>query len=71
LGAGCLTGSTLELLAEEDKLDLIVDGQHTGTGDTTENVGTGTLEERAVTFGGDDLVEGIEGGLVLDGLAEG
>jgi hypothetical protein len=65
---GALAGTTLELLAEEDKLDLVVDGQDTGTCNTTENVGTGTLEERADTFGGNDLGEGIEGGLVLNGL---
>jgi hypothetical protein len=47
---------------------LIVDGQHTSTGDTTENVGTSTLEERPETFLGNDLATGIERGLVLDGL---
>jgi hypothetical protein len=47
---------------------LVIDGEHTGTGNTTKNVGTGTLEQRADTLGGDNLAEGIEGGLVLDGL---
>lgn len=65
---GTLSGATLELLAEEDKLNLVVDGQDTGTCNTTENVGTGTLEERADTFSSNDLAERIEGGLVLDGL---
>jgi hypothetical protein len=65
---GCLTRSTLELLSEHDELDLIVDGQDTSSGDTTENVGTGTLEERLDTLGGDNLLEGIERRLVLDGL---
>lgn len=34
-----------EGLAKEDQLDLVVDGEHTSTGDTTEDVSTGTLEE--------------------------
>lgn len=63
-----LTGTALEGLSEEEKLDLVVDGQHTGTGDTTENVGTSTLEERLDTLSGDDLATGIKGRLVLDGL---
>lgn len=65
-----LTRSTLELLAEEDELDLVVDGEHTGTGNTTEDVGTSTLEERLDTLSGDDLAGGIHGGLVLDGLLQ-
>jgi hypothetical protein len=64
-----LTRSTLELLAEHEQLDLVVDREHTSTGDTTENVGTSTLEERADTFFGDDLAAGVDGGLVLDGLS--
>lgn len=55
-------GSTLEGLL------TIVDGQDTGTGNTTENVGTSTLEERSETFGGKDLSGSIERTLVLDGL---
>lgn len=47
---GYLTGTTLVGLAEHEELDLVVDGQHTSTGDTTEDVGTGTLEERADTL---------------------
>jgi hypothetical protein len=57
-----------ELLAEHDELHLVVDGEHTGTSDTTENVGTSTLEERGDTLLGDDLGGSIEGRLVLDGL---
>jgi len=63
-----LTRSTLVLLAEEEKLGLVVDGEHTGTGNTTEDVGTSTLEERLDTLSGDDLAGGIHGRLVLDGL---
>lgn len=63
-----LTGTTLELLAEHEQLGLVVDGQHTGTGNTTENVGTSTLEERADTLSGDDLAGSIHGTVVLDGL---
>jgi len=36
---------SLELLSEHEELGLVVDGQDTGTSDTTENVGTSTLEE--------------------------
>jgi hypothetical protein len=63
-----LTRSTLVLLTEDDKLSTVVDGEHTGTGNTTENVGTSTLEERLDTLSGDDLAGGIHGTLVLDGL---
>jgi len=65
---GCLTRSSLELLAEHNQLDLIVDGQDTGTGNTTEDVGTSSLEEGLDTFLGDDLASSIHGRLVLDGL---
>jgi hypothetical protein len=65
-----LTRSTCELLAEEDELSPVVDGEHTSTGNTTEDVGTGTLEERSDTLGGDDLAGGIHGRLVLDGLTK-
>jgi hypothetical protein len=57
-----------ELLAEHQELGLVVDGEHTGTSDTTENVSTSTLEERLDALGGNDLAGGIEGRLVLDGL---
>lgn len=63
-----LAGATLELLSEEDELHLIVDGQDTGTCDTTEDVGASSLEERPGTLNSDDLTESIEGRLVLDGL---
>jgi hypothetical protein len=62
------THSLLEGLSEEEDLHLIVDGQDTSTGDTTENVGTSTLEERLDTLLGDDLASSIHGRLVLDGL---
>jgi len=52
-------------------LHLIVDGQYTGTSDTTENVGTSTLEERLESLLGDNLATGIERRLVLDGLTGG
>jgi hypothetical protein len=47
---------------------LIVDGQHTSTGDTTENVGTSTLEERLHTLLGNDLTGSIHRRLVFDSL---
>lgn len=60
--------SLLELLSEEDELDLVVDGQDTSTGDTTEDVGTSTLEEGLDTLSSHDLAGGVERGRVLDGL---
>jgi hypothetical protein len=66
-----LTRSTLELLAEHEELGLVVDGQDTGTGNTTEDVGTSTLEERLDTLGGDNLAGSVHGTLVLDGLTGG
>lgn len=49
----------LEGLSEHQDLHLIVDGQNTSTSDTTENVGTSTLEERFDTLLGDDLTTSI------------
>jgi hypothetical protein len=66
-----LTRATAEGLAEHQDLELIVDGQDTSTGDTTENVGTSTVEEGADTAGSDDLAGSVEGRLVLDGLTGG
>jgi hypothetical protein len=66
-----LTRSTRELLAEHEELGTVVDGQDTGTGNTTENVGTSSLEERLDTLSGNDLAGGIHGTLVLDGLTGG
>ena len=63
--------NNLELLAEEEELGLVVDGQDTSTGNTTEDVGTGTLEERLDTLLGDDLAGSVHGGGVLDGLTGG
>ncbi|KAI6762852.1 hypothetical protein HG530_008832 [Fusarium avenaceum] len=67
----CYTKRLLEGLAEEEDLELIVDGKDTSTGNTTENVGTSTLEERLDTLLGDDLAGSIHGVLVLDGLTGG
>lgn len=66
-----LAGTTLEGLSEEEELELIVDGQHTSTGDTTENVGTSTLEQGLDALLGNDLAESVEGRGVLDGLTRG
>lgn len=60
-----------EGLAEDKDLELIVDRQHTSTSHTTENVGTGTLEQRLGALLGNNLSEGIHGAAVLDGLARG
>ena len=53
-------------LAEHDLLELVVERQHTSTSNTTENVGTSTLEEGLGTLLGDDLRASIEHGLVVD-----
>jgi len=63
-----LARAALEGLSEEENLELIIDGQDTSSGHTTENVGTGTLEEGHNTFLLDDLGACIERALVLDGL---
>ena len=63
-----LTRSTLEGLAEHEQLNLVVDRKHTSTSDTTENVGTSTLEQRSNALSGNNLTTGIHGGLVFDGL---
>jgi hypothetical protein len=63
-----LAGAALEGLSEKEQLNLIVDGEHTGTGNTTENVGTSTLEEGSNTFSGEDLAGGIHGTIVFDSL---
>lgn len=65
-----LAGTTLELLAEHQQLGLVVDGQDTSAGDTTQDVGTSTLEQRLDTLLGNDLAGGVHGRLVLDGLEE-
>jgi hypothetical protein len=49
-------------------LDLIVDGQNTSSGNTTKDVGSGSLEERLDTFSCNNLVESIERRAILDGL---
>jgi hypothetical protein len=58
-------------LAEHELLHLVVEGQDTGTGNTSEDVGTGTLEERLDTLLGDDLGSSVEHGLVVDGSTGG
>ena len=58
----------LEGLAEHEELGLVVDGQDTGTGNTTEDVGTSTLAEGLDALAGDDLATSVDGRLVLDGL---
>jgi len=58
-------------LAEHELLHLVVEGQDTGTGNTTEDVGSSTLEERLNTLLGDDLRTGINHGLVVDSTTRG
>jgi len=63
---GRLAGAALEGLAEEQELELVVDGQYTSTGNTTEDVGTGTLEEGPDALLGNDLRGAVNGALVVD-----
>merc|ERR1719282_1479185 len=63
--------ATLEGLAEHEELDLVVDGQDTSAGNTTKDVGTGTLEEGLDALLSDNLGSSVHGRLVLDGLARG
>lgn len=60
----------LELLAEQEELNLIVDREHTSTSHTTEDVSAGTLEERVRALGLGDLFGSIPRGLVFNGLQE-
>ena len=53
-------------LAEHDLLEFVVEGQHTSASNTTENVGTSTLEERLGALLGNDLGTSIEHGLVVN-----
>jgi len=53
-------------LAEHDLLELVVERQHTSTGNTTENVGASTLEEGFGTFLSNDLGTSVEHGLVVN-----
>jgi hypothetical protein len=52
-------------------LHLVVERQDTGTGNTTEDVGAGTLEERLDALGGDDLATGVHHRRVVDGRTRG
>ena|SRR6188768_1976593 len=53
-------------LAEHDLLELVVERQHTGTSNTTEDVSTSTLEERLHALLGNDLRASVEHGLVVN-----
>lgn len=58
-------------LAEHELLELVVERQDTGTGNTSEDVGSGTLEERLDTLLGDDLRTGVDHRLVVNGTTRG
>ena len=66
----CLTRSALEFLAEEKELNLIVDGENTGTSDTSQNVGACALEQRPDALLGNDLASSVHRGRVFDSLFE-
>jgi len=67
LGCGekCLCATRVDL-AEHQLLELVVQRQDTSTGNTTEDVSTGTLEEGPDTLGLDDLRTGVHHVLVVD-----
>jgi len=67
LSSSFLASSPLDVGGAED----VETGQDTGTGDTTEDVGAGTLHEGHETFAGDDLLRAIDGTVVLDSGATG
>ena len=63
-----LTRTSRELLSEQEELDLIVTGNGTSTGNSTENVGTSTLEQGLVSFLLQDFSSALQGRRVLDGF---
>ncbi len=56
-----LSRSTLEGFSEHEKLDLIIDGKHASTSDTTKDVSTSALEHGFDTLVRNDLAGGIQG----------
>jgi hypothetical protein len=66
-----LTTALAPLATEEGHLQLIVTGKHTCAGDTTQDIGAGTLEERPPALLGQDDGEGMQRAAVLDGLTGG
>ena len=57
--------SSSELPAEDQDLKLVVEGEHTGTRNTSEDVGSGSLEEAPNALGGEDLPGAVDGSAVL------
>lgn len=56
------------LLAEDDHLELVVPSKDTSTSNSTEDVCPSTLEEGLGTLLCNNLLESIQGAVVLDGL---
>jgi hypothetical protein len=54
-GVNRITLTTGVNLAEQDFLQLVVEGEHTSTGNTTEDIGTCSLEQGLCAFLGNDL----------------
>lgn len=63
------TGSIL--LAKDNHLELVIHSKDTSTRNSTKDVGASTLEEGLGTLLRQDLLESIQGALVLDGLSRG
>jgi len=61
----------LELLTEEDNLQLVVHGDNTSTGNTSQDVSTATLEQGSNTLSGNNLLETVESTVVLNSLTRG
>lgn len=70
-GARRLSRATRVDLAEHELLELVVEREDTSTGDTSEDVGAGTLEERLDALLGNDLAGGVHHVLVVDGATRG
>jgi len=60
-----LSGTTGVDLAEDELLEFVVHGQDTGTGNTSEDVGTSSLEQGLDSLLGDDLGTSVEHALVV------
>ncbi|KAH3658860.1 hypothetical protein OGATHE_006586 [Ogataea polymorpha] len=60
-----------ELLTEQDHLQLVVHGDNTSRGNTSQDVSTATLEQGSDTLSSNNLGESVESALVLNGLTGG
>lgn len=66
--AGALPVATAKLLTKDNDLHGVVAGQHAGTGDSTQDVGTCTLEHGGHALLGQNLASTMQRRAVLDCL---